>query len=220
MSNAGRTRLLVALLTVTLVGSLGAFEPAPATAADPSPLPEPLAPAEPKPPDAEPFPLPTGRPVELPDPDIDAERVDLRTETSRTFDLGDGRLVAELFSEQVFYRPAGATALEPIDLTFRSDGAAAVTDRSPVSVRVGATRPGDPVLALVGPDGFRLAYRPLLGGLDLGAVTAPVARLGAVADLSRVFPDADLRVVARADGANVFSRPARPAGRRALDVRS
>ncbi len=168
-------------------------EPQPSPTLAPSPIP-----AEP----VEPAPLPTGEPVGPLDPET--ELVDRRTETSRTFDLGDGRLVTELFSEAVFYRPEPDAPYQPIDVRFRASGEAVLVDRSPVTVRVAAAGDQAGVLRLAGADGFELAWSPLVGGQVLSILGARPVAAGPAADVASVFPDADLRVVARADGANVF----------------
>ena len=189
--------------------------PAPTPSTDPLPS----ASARPLPPEVPTEPIPSGRPVTPFDPQTADEVETLRTETSRTFDLGQGRLVAELATEPIHYRPAPGAPFEPIDLTFRADGEAAVVERSPVTVRVApASDPGG-VLTLTGPDGFRIGYAELDGPAT--ATGRPITT-DAVADIGAALAGLDVRVAARADGANLFlivpELPAEPAWTVRVDV--
>ena len=80
-------RHFVVLVSVVLaLGAAGAARPAPAAAADPGGVP------------------PTG-----------IERPDLRTASSRTFQLADGRMVTQLYDKPIFYRPDGGSTWQPVD---------------------------------------------------------------------------------------------------------
>jgi RHS repeat-associated protein len=88
------------------------------------------------------------------------EVVSVRTESTRTYDLGDGRRAVEAFPDPVFYQPAGSTDWEPIELGFTTtdNGTKASVTKSPVPVTVGEQADGFVALEH---KGHRIALRPI-----------------------------------------------------------
>jgi hypothetical protein len=88
------------------------------------------------------------------------EVVTARTETTRTYDLGNGRRAVEAFPDPIFYQPAGASDWEPIELGFTTtdNGTTASVTRSPVAVTVGEQADGFVALEHTG---RRIALRPI-----------------------------------------------------------
>jgi hypothetical protein len=115
---------VVVLLSVVLtLGIAGASRPAPAAAQQPT----------------------TGSPP-------GTERIDLRTTTSRTFQLADGRMVTQLFDKPVFYRDS-SSGWQPVDtrLHVPSDRSSALAaDRSPSKVALDAAGSSTGFLRLQG----------------------------------------------------------------------
>ena len=153
---------------------------------------------------------PAADPLELDPAD---EVVTARTETTRAYDLGDGRMAVEAFADPVFYQPTGSRDWLPIDLDFAvtGDGATAVVEAAPVRVTVGAQPDG---LVAVEHRGYRIALRPI--------EVTPAADAEAADRLDGVVPPADRPIVAEPvvlDASEVSAALAAPiaAGRPAPD---
>jgi RHS repeat-associated protein len=174
----------------------------PSPAPTPTPTPVPSAAPEPSP---DPTPAPGTIGLLPPLPTGATEDVARRTETSRTYRDASGKDVTELYTDPVFYRPVGKTALEPIQLGYlrASDGKGAVSDKAPMKVTV--TPATDPQGFLtVETGGYTIRYQPLATkGLPSSASEAAAIQGGA-ADLKDVIPGVDLLVLARSRTASVF----------------
>jgi len=155
-----RSLVLVAIATLVCQAAYVA----PTAGAEPS-APPVVEPA-PSAPDASPDPTADDIPILDPADEV----VTARTETTRTYDLGDGRHAVEAFADPVFYQPRGSTDWLPIDLDFAAteDGAAAAVTGAPVRVSVGAQTDG---LVALEHDGYRIALRPI----PVAQVTDPTA---------------------------------------------
>jgi hypothetical protein len=210
-----RARLASVCLTSLVLLQIGYVPPA-VSAAEPSPSASPAASATPS---AEPSPSPTPSPTVSPSPSpsaaptdepeatepptAEAERdpateiVEARTESTRTYDNGDGSRTTELWSDPVFYRPEGSDILEPIEPAFEAVPGA---DRSVAStaapVRVEAAPPTDPrgVLRVAAGDHV-IALDPLGGESGPRGEGNEVELVvdGPTADIASVFPGVDLR---------------------------
>ena len=140
-------RAMVAIMATIVLAEVifvapAAAAPAPQAPSAPAPAADPKA---------------TDEPVVLDPAD---EVPELRTATSRTYALADGRFAVEAFADPVFYRPEGSDTFEPIDLDFASSGdrsTQAVT-ASRVQVEVGAQADGLVSLTF---DGHEITLRPL-----------------------------------------------------------
>jgi RHS repeat-associated protein len=136
------------------------------------------------------------------------ELVAERDAYSRVYRDATGKLSREIFADPVFYQATPDAAFVPIEAGFTAVAGAdraVVSDKAPAVVTV---RPADDprgFLALE-TDGFRVAYHPLVtdGQVDRAAAAAEAVIDGRRADLAEVFPGVDLRVFARAEGANTF----------------
>ena len=133
------------------------------------------------------------------EPAARTEVVAERTESSRVFDNHDGTFTAEVFTEPIHYRSSALQPWTPIDVAFRRDGPSAISSRAPVRVGVNATGVGDPVLSL--DTGKHDLQVRLAGAMNVGS--GPRIE-GNRADYKGVFPNTDLRIFARADGAKAF----------------
>lgn len=142
-------------------------------------------------------PAPKGDPSEI---------VAARTETSRTFDNHDGTYSTDLYTDPVYYKPAGAATYVPIEVGFAAPTAAgdavAVSDKAPTAVAVApADAPGG-FLRISGAD-HKISF-----GLPDAAKTAATkvdpTTDGSVADYPDFLPGVDLRIFARAYGAKSF----------------
>ncbi|MEI7744702.1 MAG: DNRLRE domain-containing protein, partial [Chloroflexota bacterium] len=192
--------------------------------ASPAPMPSPMVPPAPSAgpmqtaaPTATPVVAPAPSPTPEPSPSDGTigllpplpagatEIVTQRTDTSRTYKDGSGKTVTELYTNPVYYRPDGNTALEPVRLGYQraSDGKGAVSGKAPMKVTV--TPATDPTGFLtVESGGYTIRYRPLTTkGLPADAADA-TAIDGGAADLRDVIPGVDLRVLARSRTASVF----------------
>lgn len=148
---------------------------------------------------------------ETPDPSELPELVELRTETSRTLDNGDGTLTAEIFAEPIHFRADPADSWQPIEVGFApvsGEEFAAESDKAPIAV--GLRRANDPAGYLSVDDGSHEIAFSLLGVLT--ASDTLVGRVGAVdplldgarATYPSVLPGIDLQVHAGADSAKTF----------------
>lgn len=158
--------------------------------------------------------IPSAPAAKAPDP---VELPELRTETSQTFDLGNGQYRAEFASDAIFYRAEPGGPWSPIELDFApaGQGRLAAVTRSPVRVHVGGQADG---VVAIEASGRRIAYRPLQPA-DVAAgragvwlpetVPAPAAGTRA-ADLVGILPGVDLRVVAQPHGVKTFLVLAEP----------
>ncbi len=169
-------RALVAIATAILVFQAGYVAPVAAAPARDLDL-GPVAPAADPPVD------------ETPVLDPADEVTEARTETTRTYALGDGRYAVEAFADPVFYQPDGSADWLPIDLDFTATdkGARVAVTKTPVQVTVGASGDG---LVAVEHEGYRISLRPIAvapaadpNAPDVLEGTAPAADPGA-ADLS------------------------------------
>ena len=213
MAGRGRARVVVACLSIVLLWQGAATTPA--RAADPTPISS--APASPlAPPTTPPSQDPTGTGAPGPDDspietqaqaeagiaDRRPELVERRTETSRTFDNGDGTTSTEFYPDPIHYQPAGNANWEPIELKFAPPAAGSKTaklTKSPVQVSVAPA--SDPAGFLsVTLKGHKIALRP--GGSAKSTATPKID--GSRADIADVAPGIDLRVFASAEGVNAF----------------
>ena len=135
-------RLGAFLLAVALLAEAGVWTPRAAA-----------APVEPRLPAAA-APAPTA-------PTEPTEVAALRTESSKTFDNHDGTFTSELYSEPIFYKPAGSETWQPIELAFRASdepGVAAVSERAPTKVSLARSDSKAGFLSLESGD-RRISYR-------------------------------------------------------------
>ncbi len=136
--------------------------------------------------------------------------VNRRTESTRTFDEGNGRLVTEIFSEPIFYQPESADgAFVPIEPGFAAVAGAdkaVVSRKAPVVITVAPAGDARGFLAVEDGDGFRVGYRPLVsdGSLDEGRRAAEPVIDKVRADVTEVFPGVKARVFAQPDAAKLF----------------
>ena len=223
----GLTVALSALLVVQALGDLPlarAADATPAPSAEPSATPDP-SPSPVSSPSQEPSPSPTPEPSsdpspEAPDPtpapadpgplDPEDELIDERTESSRTFDLGDGRRATEYFVEPVFYQPdgpdGGFVEIEPGFVPIAGADKAATSDKAPAAVTVAPAGDERGFVAVEDQEGFRVALRPLVSDdtLDAPARAAEPTIEDTQADLAEVFPGVDARVFAQPDAAKLY----------------
>ena len=173
-------KYLVVLVSVVLsLTILGAARPAPTAAAQPS-----------------------GVPANA------VERNDLRTATSRTFQLADGKMMTQLYDKPIFYQPDGSSSWQPIDthLSVTADHTSALSaDRAPSRIAFGAA-------------GSALGFLRLRGGghaINIGLPTALRAMRaastpqsqedGSYAEYADFLPGGvDLRVFPETDGYSMF----------------
>lgn len=131
-----------------------------------------------------------------------AERTDLRTLNSRTFENADGTFTTEFHAQPIHYLPAEGEELAPIDLHFAADerDGSAVVATSPVVV---SARAADSVDGLVSAAaGEQLVTLGLIGS---SAVAPTIAADGAAVDYFDLIADGvGLRLLARPDGFKSF----------------
>jgi RHS repeat-associated protein len=191
-----------------------AYAPPEAIAADPS-----LPPSAPTPsgsPSPKPSPAPSAQVVAAspaPPPDgaaaVDAkpnEIVDRRTATSDVVDNGDGTQTTSLYSDQVYYKPRGAKAYQPIHVGFAPGVAgdkSRISKDAPVSVQVAPGSDGRGFLT-VDIDGHTIRYKPVAAAALSPVADAAPSTKGALSDAAEVVPGVGARILARANGAHVF----------------
>lgn len=168
-------RCVVVVMATVLVLEAGALGPALPVSAAPAPyLPisdAPEAQTEEQPADPD-----TAEPDEL---------VDLRTETSRTFDNHDGTVTTQLFTEPIHYQPADSGTWQPVEVGFRAtseDGQRLVSDRAPTTIGLRTADDPDGFLEVTHAD-YRIAFRLL------GAGTADALDTTRVADVAPAVDD-------------------------------
>jgi RHS repeat-associated protein len=142
--------------------------------------------------------------------DPEDELIAERTESSRTFDLGDGRRATEYFVEPAFYQPDGPDGafveIEPGFSAVAGPDKAATSDKALAAVTVAPAGDERGFLAVEDQQGFRVALRPLVtdGSLDALARAAEPAIDGTKADLAELFPGVDARVFAQPDATKLY----------------
>ncbi len=170
----------------------------------------------------------TEQPLENPSEDtprspVAEERIELeelRSETSRTFDNGDGTFTDEIAPFPIHYDadrdPETKGDWEPIELGFKeaktargdADRVRAVSDAAPVSVEVADSDDPDGFLSLSAGDvkvSFRFHPDSLAEHLDGSERTSIEPILdGPAADYPDIAPGIDLRVLVTAIGAKSF----------------
>jgi YD repeat-containing protein len=156
-------------------------------------------------------PLPVDAEESAPETAEPTEVVELRTETSRTTDNGDGTLTAELFSQPIHYKPDESAAWQPVDVGFEpSDDASlrAESDEAPVSI--GLADANDPSGFVRVDDGDHPVAFTLLGAGEPGKPSGDSVQdvQPAVDDktatYAEVLPGLDLQIHAGASGPKTF----------------
>jgi RHS repeat-associated protein len=139
---------------------------------------------------------------------LGVERVDMRTEDSRTFERPDGSFVSEIFAEPIFYREEAGGALLPIVAEFAEltgSGATHRSSRAPAVVSLSAADGGAEFLTLQGGGrsiGFGVPTAVLAGRTALTPETRDGGRFAEFVDL--LPGGVDLRIFPSADGAKSF----------------
>lgn len=138
-----------------------------------------------------------------------AERVDMRTATSRTFEAPDGTFTTELHAQPIYYQPPDSTDWLPIDLRFAAlqaaDGrpAGVTVSASPVAVNALPVEAARTFLTLAA--GERVLSIARVGGHGAEQATPVVGVGGRSVDYFDFFGDeAGLRVLGRPDGMRGF----------------
>ncbi len=135
-----------------------------------------------------------------------AERTDMRTANSRTFEDSDGTFTTEMFSRPIHYLPADSTEWQPIDLRFQTlegdDSGTVVADMSPVTLSLRGDAPDGALLSL-GAGELAVGLTPKQRVVD--AAAPELGDEGRYADYRDVLGDGmGLRIFPGADGFKAF----------------